>query len=394
MKAELDFSARAVLLNIKSARFNFQAETLREARASFASEIIKTVKLNKEDFLKLLQSAAQLQAQYLARPHKILKEVIFADQTERATQEIEDRLKNFCDYSYLLDVFAQYLERKKPETLSVEKFEKTISEIDSRICLSTSNEDVLPLFKPLYEFYKLANENRIDTQTLMEFLSEKKMSDCLKRLDLARQNGIESLSEVSLSELLLAPPEMFESQQSTPQKIEAQTLEPQTVETETVETETAESQSQIPEAADAAISVEPVKIEEPIKSESADNQEPNREKFAEPEPQISARLDAPQIDFFELAKQEIRAQKKDDEPNLRDIQSLISADERKSFIKRLFKGSEEEYNQAIRVINEKKTWREASLYIDHEIFSRFKVDEFSSEAVAFIDIVFERFQIR
>lgn len=69
---------------------------------------------------------------------------------------------------------------------------------------------------------------------------------------------------------------------------------------------------------------------------------------------------------------------------------MITLSDRKKIIKRVFKGSEENYEKAIAALNQKQTWREASLYLDQEVFRRYDVDEYSMEAVKLTDTVFDR----
>jgi len=82
--------------------------------------------------------------------------------------------------------------------------------------------------------------------------------------------------------------------------------------------------------------------------------------------------------------------KVDTQRELRDLREMISLSDRKKIIKRIFKGNEENYERAITALNQKKTWREASLYLDQEVFKRYNVDEYSMEAVRLTDTVFER----
>ncbi|MFQ3598278.1 MAG: hypothetical protein SNJ66_08035, partial [Chloroherpetonaceae bacterium] len=104
--AELTFSARALLTSLKSSRFNLQQDELRESRHRFANTIVSlATHLTREDFIKILESAILIEAQYLARPHKILKDLIFANRAELSPPDVLDRLSNFAEYAYLLDVF-------------------------------------------------------------------------------------------------------------------------------------------------------------------------------------------------------------------------------------------------------------------------------------------------
>ncbi len=373
--AELTFSARSLLTSLKSSRFNLQHDALREPRHRFADTIVATAtQLAREDFIKILESAVQIEAQYLARPHKVLKDLIFANRSELPPLDILDRLSNFAEYAYLIDVFKQYLERKQPSVLSAEKFEKVLFEIDSKLCAAYSHDDLMMLFKPLFEFYQRGDETAVPCETLRLFLSEKNLDAHVQRIDLAVQNGIQSLTAEALNDLLLAPLDIL-APKPEPIAPKPELATPQ------------------PELAKSDITNPNSEIQIPKSDITNPKSETPKSDIAIPKSEIP-KSEPLTIDFFELEKQRLQSQKAQKEPALRDVRLLISDDERKKFIKRLFKGSEEDYNAAISAINQMKTWREASLYIDREVFSRFKVDEFSGEAVAFVDIVFERFQNR
>jgi hypothetical protein len=378
--AELTFSARSLLASLETSRFNLQQDAMREPRHHFANIIVTTAtQLPRKDFIQILESALQIEAQYLAQPHRVLKDLIFANRSELSMPDISDRLSNFVEYAYLLDVFKQYLERKQPSTLSAEKFAKVLFEIDTKLCAAYSHDEFMMLFKPLFEFYQRAGEKAVACEALRLFLAEKNLDAHTKRIDLAMQNGIDALTADALNDLLLAPldvlvpkPELAQSEIPTPK-----------------------SDITIPKSTIPKSELIQPEITNP-KSEIANQKSTiTQSELTNPQSKIrNLKSEIPTIDFFELEKQRLQSQKVQQEPNLRDVRLLISDDERKKFIKRLFKGSEADYNTAISAINQMKTWREASLYIDREIFSRFKVDEFSSEAVAFVDIVFERFQTR
>ncbi len=429
--AELTFSARSLLASLKSSRFNLQHNALREPRLRFADTIVSVAtQLTREDFIKILESAILIEAQYLAQPHKILKDLIFANRTELSPIDILDRLSNFTEYAYLLDVFKQYLERKQPGALSAEKFEKVVFEIDAKLCAAYSHDELMMLFNPLFEFYQRGGEKAVECETLRLFLSEKNLDAHVQRIDLAVQNGIQSLTADALNDLLLAPLDILapKAEIQTPKseiQIPQSTIQiPQsTIQTPKSEIQTPKSEIQTPKS---EIQIPQSTIQTPqstIQTPKSELQTPKSEiqtpksEFTQSEIQIPQstiqtpnselqtpkseipnseipKSEIPTIDFFELEKQRLQSQKAQKEPALRDVRLLISDEERKQFIKRLFKGSEEDYNAAIASINQMKTWREASLYIDREVFSRFKVDEFSGEAVAFVDIVFERFQNR
>lgn len=73
-----------------------------------------------------------------------------------------------------------------------------------------------------------------------------------------------------------------------------------------------------------------------------------------------------------------------------DLRTLISAGDRKKYIKKIFQRNEERYASAIDILNSKSTWKEASEYID-EIFLTNDVDMYSRVAVNFTDEIYKRY---
>lgn len=76
-----------------------------------------------------------------------------------------------------------------------------------------------------------------------------------------------------------------------------------------------------------------------------------------------------------------------------DLQALISAADRKRYVRKLFGRSESSYDQAIAALNGKATWREASEAID-ELFLKHEVDLYSRVAVKFTDDVYKRYMTK
>ncbi|MDX2129290.1 MAG: hypothetical protein SFU91_09670 [Chloroherpetonaceae bacterium] len=73
------------------------------------------------------------------------------------------------------------------------------------------------------------------------------------------------------------------------------------------------------------------------------------------------------------------------------IETLFSHDEKKRIVKKVFRGNGDDFDNSVLKLDSCKTWREASIFIDQEIFTRFKVDEYSEEAILFTDYVFNHF---
>ncbi|MBL0175029.1 MAG: hypothetical protein IPP94_07160 [Ignavibacteria bacterium] len=74
-----------------------------------------------------------------------------------------------------------------------------------------------------------------------------------------------------------------------------------------------------------------------------------------------------------------------------DLRAMISAGDRKKFIKSLFDKNEQAYEASLDTLNAKSSWREASEHID-EIFFSNNVDMYSRVAVTFTDEIYKRYQ--
>jgi len=75
------------------------------------------------------------------------------------------------------------------------------------------------------------------------------------------------------------------------------------------------------------------------------------------------------------------------EPTEEDISRLRSAleDKQSYFVENIFGGSERAYDEAMETIASKKGWRDASRFIEKEVFKRNMIDMYSEEAVDFTD---------
>ncbi|NTW49226.1 MAG: hypothetical protein HGB19_05750 [Chlorobiales bacterium] len=492
--AELEFSARTYIKHLKSTRFNFQDDSLTHARNEFVRHLVKTVTLKREDYLKLLDTAVVIEFRYLCRPQKMLAEMVFGQRTEQSSVEVMDRLRNFTDYAYLITVFIQYLEKKNIASITREKFEKIISDIDQKIADSYDDHDFLMLIKPIYEFFDLGGETEVPVVVLAEFMREKNVKRLEKLIvDLTRK-GVATLSlhdidlilhgrnqqvleEAKVEEVpvtqpekttlppeppqvvkpMPAPPEP--KQESKPvQKIEPEPKLPEvpvqapqvrasqpipppepTISQLQVQAETNLSQSngvaagkklneldiveQIKQSmAEFTPMPKPKKVEEESKNTMPEQQAnlventlilddtnvpdqvPQELEIESvmslldkiqipPPPPQSRKLDVSE-EFSKMILPEKPAEipKPTSPDDLKDLRAMISESDRKRFIKRIFKGKEEGYEDALSKLNEARSWREASLFIDEEIFLQYKVDEYSPEAVFFTDIVFDRYK--
>lgn len=456
LTAELERAAHAALIDIKSTRFNYTDASLVEPRRAFAGAVVRTASLLRSDFMMLLENAAILELGYLFRPQQILTDFLFGSDGERSAAEIIDRIRDFSDYSYLTGVLMQYLEKKQVQSLTRERFSKLIADIDRKVVLSYEKEEFLMLLKPIYDFLELAQEQEASTELLAAFFEEKGLAEISKLFDAAYQQGLRSLTIYDVNELfdgkgetvarrkrgltqapeptslsalpepvneLLEPAnELPEPEDELPDLPELPEPPPllelpplpdlQALPAPVQTAQTAEVAHHLYEMPKAS----PVNSNEQLPGESFEeylarqgeaafilddsnvealpaNPEADLSVFSKvevkpaPPPKIEA---SPELE--KLSKEAALAKPQVKSDGLPDLRLLISDEDRKKIIRRVFKGSEPEYDRAVMDINEKKNWRDASLYIDEEVFLKHKVDEYTHEAVLFTDIVFSRYK--
>jgi hypothetical protein len=443
--SELEFAARSVLSSVTASRFNFQAESLGEAKKVFAKAVAQTAVLQRDEFLKLLTAAVQLQSLYLLRPQETLRKSIYGKKEERTAAEITDRLSRFTEYHYLTFVFQQYLEKKQVKTLSLQKFEKLLYDIDRKIAANYEHEDFASLIEPIYEFFSLASNAAatVATDDLKRFFEEKDAWEVSGKLGGLIEKGMTNLTLNQFKDLLsgsLAEPQakpihalpkfppVPPKKEVPPAAAQASPIVPSPVVPPPAPT--------IPPPPKAAKPVMPPPLPEesvlPLPSQAAvPPPVPNGSPLFTNDPSSSELIDDTTTDIFlerkidfeaelntlqaavpvaerkmypppqEISPEEFKTliaplppplPKDDGEKKLKDLEVFISEEDEKRIVKRLFNKNESLYRDAISVLNKKKTWREASAYIDEEVFQKLKVDEYTREAVLFTDIVFSRYK--
>lgn len=88
--------------------------------------------------------------------------------------------------------------------------------------------------------------------------------------------------------------------------------------------------------------------------------------------------------FIEEPIFDIREDDVANEQNLSILRETLES-ERAYFVDKIFKGSEKAYDEALEEIASKKEWRNASRFIEKEVFQRNFIDLYSEEAVEFTD---------
>ena len=97
--------------------------------------------------------------------------------------------------------------------------------------------------------------------------------------------------------------------------------------------------------------------------------------------------------FIEEPIFDLTMEKEPTEEEIAELGSVLE-DKRSYFVENIFGGSEMAYEEALEKIASKKGWRDASRYIEKEVFKRNLIDMYSEEAVDFTDRMHNYFMER
>ncbi len=76
--------------------------------------------------------------------------------------------------------------------------------------------------------------------------------------------------------------------------------------------------------------------------------------------------------------------------NLLDIDTLILPKNRRKFVKKLFRGNDQKFNQFVQRINQIATWKDASEYIE-EFYTNAGIYPYDKTALEFSDVIYHRY---
>jgi hypothetical protein len=79
--------------------------------------------------------------------------------------------------------------------------------------------------------------------------------------------------------------------------------------------------------------------------------------------------------------------------NLQDVNLLISAKQRKKFIKKIFNKNEEDYYKFIELVNQLPTWKHASTLMEM-FYNRRGIDLYTKEAIELSNLIYLRYYSR
>ncbi|GAB4338615.1 MAG: hypothetical protein Kow0037_22820 [Calditrichia bacterium] len=315
-------------------------------------------------FHQLLERAVKLQANYLTRPHQTLTQFLFKDSQTVTTMEVYDMLKYFDRFQYYKDALTDYFNLKYMREINQSHFEELIASIDRQVY---SKDPVMTILKTVKTVINFMNEGRepsdlIPLDVLVSMLKDRNLNKYAQLVQVQLNRGLEEISLGDL-EVLLSTGELK------------------------LETEAAPAEVEDIEKAQVEVHVEDISVVAKPTAEPAEaevEEEFEEEEEEEEEKEVAPKTTSAAEQLAEFVAQKIKGE------HLEDLHKLTSKKLRKRFIKHLFKKDETRYVKFMDFLNELPTWKQASAAID-EMFYQAGVNPYSKDALAFTDLVYNRY---
>lgn len=326
---KLDDEIKTKFIN---SRFNFSHPEVISLQNQINSILVLNYLFIRNEYLETIQDAIHLIFNYLVRPHWTLINYIYDNTNQVSSEQILKTLRMFSPYDYLKTLLSKIIKERNIKYLTIDEFSTLIWKCDREYIRRKDGYQLANLITPLYEYvnYGMRNINTpINIKGLIKFFEDKNLLSISKRLNIELQRDV---NELSLDDLTI----ILEDLRQNSETFEA----------------------------------EPLQKEEQINSKSDIPQTQSSEK--------------------ELKISMVTEQNESNKISLEPLENLIDEEDKKRFIKKIFKKNEKDFEDAISEINKMKSWKEASKYID-EIYILNDVDLYSPEAVKFTDITYRRF---
>jgi hypothetical protein len=328
-----------------STRFDYSSPDVLSLEQQVHSILILNYAFPREEFLKRLDDTAHLLINYLLRPQWTLSSALFEREERIPVRAVRRFMSYLSGYDYLREIFERYADERRIEETGRDDFSRLIWKIDAEFVKRKTGRELAHLLLPMYGFFAIdssADAYRMPVAALMKFFEDKGLTTVVTRLEGERLQSVESVTHGQLTSLL-------EDVRTTSGAFEAHQRE---------------TERPAPVVADApAPAMTEARTAVPAMAEA-------RASGLSSAPVPSRPAAQPFIHF--------------------DFLGTINDGDRKKFVKRIFKHDDGAYQHALQSMNSIASWKQASKMID-EIFIENDVDPYCSEAMKFIDIIFQQY---
>ncbi len=312
-----------------NSKFNYSHPEILSLQNQINSLLVINYVFERDDYLELIKDSVHLCFNYLVRPHWTLTNYLFDNSSQVSTDSVISTLHQFSAYNYLKEIVIRFISEKNIQLINLQEFRTILFKADREYIKRRNGFQIAQIVTAIYEFINFGAQDihsPILTKGLIKYFEDKGLKTISDRLMIELKRNVESISLTDLGSIL-----------------------------EDLHKEYGEFEF---------------------------NETDYSEEFGQPKIEIKKEKKDPETAKLELTESI--------EINLVPLEELIGNDERKRFIKRIFRKNENDYVNAIAELNATKSWKDASVYID-EIFIMNDIDPYIPDAVRFTEITYQKF---
>lgn len=392
----------------------------------------------REEFLPLVKKAVDFLKDYLCRPQQTLYALLYGNTGTATLEEVIRVFESIVDYAYYGEVVIRHARTKGWREISAAQFKDLLARIDQAVVQQHTPRELALLAKPIYDFLLFGDASMtrpIPLGAVLSFYDDKKLiavKDYLERICTVRVRQHLSMNELIdiLEDLYLVETKVKEEVAESEQGIfKPGSVAPSDEEQQPLGAEDAQTgEATVGESADSAAVVEPQPSHPTQEEESALTAEGSGARHepvapAEEQPQVDVSAlptselerDIPPVEvhpapmpsadvFVEYARERKSQRKKfmlrfrtRTQPVeritppatarvLQDIHQAFPEEQRARFIKRIFKGDENNYFIFFSALKGVQSWREAQPYL-RDLFEMNNLHHLSPDVIEFTDAV-------
>lgn len=329
---------------------------------TYLSSVAGAYRFARDEFCDTLEHALHFVENYLFRPQWTLENFLFDQKETLLLYEFQAKLRYFSEYRYFVTLLNRTAREREWTEVRATEVRPLIRKIDEQVLSQHSPRELAYLAKPIFSFLVLDGDpftTPVSLRPLLVFFEDKRLlalRDYLKEACLARAQA-----EISLNEL--------------GERIEGFFLATRTRAASVLRSVTT-GPTHRPDVAAPTPHIPPTTAStgEPTSGES-----PTREISPLPGPtgKTETHFDIPS------SVPQVPA-------SLPDVQTLITNEQQRKFVEKLFGDDEAYYSVVITALNGMPSWKEASLYLN-DFFDLGKLDPYADEVLEFTDIVYQRY---
>ncbi|HHP7239634.1 hypothetical protein [Longibacter sp.] len=182
----------------------YDAPEVRKALSELQDVLSRHARIPEEEWTGALQQACRYVSAYLLQPTPVLTDFVFGKQTGALPLDrIRWRMQFFEAYTYLQNAVEAYAERKNLEAFDRSTFQRFLLKIDQRLTSEYTREQWMDLLQPLLHLTQTATgRDEVPIQPMQGFFQDKGHDRALRRLQQLEADGQSRIGASGLRRIL------------------------------------------------------------------------------------------------------------------------------------------------------------------------------------------------